>query len=199
MAAANSTTEGNQKRITEMYCSAEFIGEVDSELIFLSVLNSLLSITAFLGNALILVALHKESSLHPPSKLLYRNLAIADLCVGIIVQPVDVANWMSAVNEGWTICYYTELTAFIISHILCSVSLLTSTAISAFADVEIQASCNFAKNIFNCHRCLGFLYRRNIKLLFESSGVALVYLHGYICVSSYLKFVLHENFLHFTS
>ena len=41
MAAANSTTEGNQKRITEMYCSAEFIGEVDSELIFLSVLNSL--------------------------------------------------------------------------------------------------------------------------------------------------------------
>ena len=59
MAAANSTTtEGTQKRITEMYCSAEFIGEVDSELIFLSVLNSLLSITAFLGNALILVALH---------------------------------------------------------------------------------------------------------------------------------------------
>ena len=37
MAAANSTTEGNQKRITEMYCSAEFIGEVDSKLIFLSV------------------------------------------------------------------------------------------------------------------------------------------------------------------
>ena len=130
MAAANSTTEGNQKRITEKYCSAEFIGEVDSELIFLSVLNSLSSITAFLCNALILVALHKESSLHPPSKLLYRNLAIADLCVGIIVQPVDVANWMSAVNEGWTICYHTELTAFITSHILCSVSLLTSTAIS---------------------------------------------------------------------
>ena len=69
----------------------------------------------------------------------------------------------------------------------------------AFADVEIQASCNFAKNIFNCHRCLGFLYRRNIKLLFESSNGALVYLHGYISVSSYLNFVLHENFLHFTS
>ena len=107
-----------------MGCSAEFIGEVDSELIFLSVLNSLLSITAFMGNALLLVALHKESSLHPPSKLRYRNLAIADLCVGIIAQPVDVANWM------WTICYYTELTAFITSHILYSVFLLTSTAIS---------------------------------------------------------------------
>ena len=49
----------------------------------------------------------------------------------------------------------------------------------AFADVEIQASCNFAKNIFKYHRCLSFLYRRNIKLLFESNRGALVYLYGY--------------------
>ena len=39
-----------------------------------SAFNILLSITATLGNSLILVALHKESSLHPPSKLLYRCL-----------------------------------------------------------------------------------------------------------------------------
>ena len=49
------------------------------------------SITPFLGNTLILVALHKETSLHPPSKLLYRNLAITDLCVAIIVEPLTVA------------------------------------------------------------------------------------------------------------
>ena len=188
-----------------MYCSAEFIGEVDSELIFLSVLNSLLSITAFLGNALILVALHKESSLHPPSKLLYRNLAIADLCVGIIAQPVDVANWMSAVNEGWTICYHTELTAFITSHILCSVSLLTSTAISVDRLLALLLMLKYRQVVTLRRTYLTaivvwvFLYRRNIKLLFESSNGALVYLHGYISVSSYLNFVLHENFLHFTS
>ena len=69
----------------------------------------------------------------------------------------------------------------------------------AFADVKIQASRNFAKNIFNYHRCLGFLYRRNIELLFESSRGAFVYPHGYISVSSHLNFVLHENFLHITS
>ncbi|CAH3175187.1 unnamed protein product [Porites evermanni] len=55
------------------------IYRVESELIFLSALNIFFSVTAFLGNTLILVALHKETSLHAPSKLLYRNLAITDL------------------------------------------------------------------------------------------------------------------------
>ena len=38
----------------------EFTGEVHGELVFLSVINTFLSITAFLGNALILVAFHKD-------------------------------------------------------------------------------------------------------------------------------------------
>ena len=41
-------------------------------------------VTAFLGNALILVALRKESSLHPLSKVLLSNLAATDLCAGIL-------------------------------------------------------------------------------------------------------------------
>ena len=37
------------------------------------------------------VALHaEESSLRPPSKLLYGNLAITDLCVGIVLGPIVV-------------------------------------------------------------------------------------------------------------
>ncbi|CAH3169675.1 unnamed protein product [Porites lobata] len=103
----------------ELFCLAEFIRGVDGELIFLSALNIFLSITAFLGNTLILVALHKETSLHPPSKLLYRNLAITDLCVGIIVEPLAVTYLTSAVKERWDVC-----------HILCVVSLVTLTAIS---------------------------------------------------------------------
>jgi len=56
--------------------------------LLLSTLNIFLSITASLGNVLILVALHKETSLHPPTKLLFRCLAITDLCVGVIAQPL---------------------------------------------------------------------------------------------------------------
>ena len=91
MAVTNFTEDENQKTFSELFYSAKYIRGVDGEYIFLSSLNVFLSITAFLGNTLILVALHKETSLHPPSKLLYRNLAITDLCVGIIVEPLAVA------------------------------------------------------------------------------------------------------------
>ena len=113
-----------------MFCSPELISGVDGELIFLSALNIFLSIAAFLGNTLILVALHKETSLHPPSKLLYRNLAITDLCVGIITEPLLVTYLTSVVNRRWDSCYYTVLALIFLGNTLCAVSLLTLTAIS---------------------------------------------------------------------
>ena len=130
MAQTNVTEDENQKTFMELFCLAEFIRGVDGELTFLSALNIFLSITAFLGNTLILVALHKETSLHPPSKLLYRNLAITDLCVGIIAEPLIVTYWTSAVKERWDICYYANRAQTFSGYTLCSVSLLTLTAIS---------------------------------------------------------------------
>ena len=107
MALKNFTEVENHKTVQELFCSAEFVTGVESELILLSALNIFLSIAAFLGNTLILVALHKESSLYPPSKLLYSNLAITDLCGGIISEPLVVTYWISVVKERWDICYYT--------------------------------------------------------------------------------------------
>ena len=92
--------------------------------------NILLSITAFLGNSLILVALHKESALHAPSKLLYRCLATTHLLVGLVAQPLVVTYWMSVVHEHWTLCHYAAEAAYIIGSVLCGVSLLTMAAIS---------------------------------------------------------------------
>ena len=114
----------------QFYCSANVTARVHDELIVLLVLNTFLSITAFLGNTLILVALHKESSLHPPSKLLLRSLAITDLLVGIIVEPLNVAYLMSVKSKRWHICYNVYVALFTASYILCSVSLLVLTAIS---------------------------------------------------------------------
>ena len=91
--------------------------------VFLSALNIFLSITASLGNALILVALHKESSLHPPTKLLFRCLAVTDLCVGLISQPIYVASMIS-------LSRYVRLASYTSTYVLCGVSMLTSTAIS---------------------------------------------------------------------
>ena len=53
-------------------------------------LNIFLAITASLGNALILIALHKVTSIYPPTKLLFRCLAVTDLLVGLISQPLYV-------------------------------------------------------------------------------------------------------------
>ena len=122
-----------EKTIRDLYCSenvADVTARVHDELIVLLVLNTFLSITAFLGNTLILVALHKESSLHPPSKLLLRSLAITDLLVGIIVEPLNAAYLMSVKSKRWDICYNVNVALLIASYILCAVSLLVLTAIS---------------------------------------------------------------------
>ena len=129
MTVKNLTGDENQKTISELYCSSDLTSGVENELLGLSALNIFLSITAFLGNTLILVALYKESLLHPPSKLLYRNLATTDLCVGIIAGPFRVTYWMSAVNKQWNICRFIHSNN-VTGYILCSVSLLTMTAIS---------------------------------------------------------------------
>ena len=131
MGVTNLTEGGSQtETFEELFCSATFTAGIRQEFIYLSAVHILLSLTAFLGNAVILVALHKESSLHPPSKLLYRCLATTDLCVGLVAHPLSATHWMSVVREHWSLCRYAHGASFITSYALCLVSLLTLTAIS---------------------------------------------------------------------
>ena len=130
MAINNFTGDAHQKTNQELECSAELTRIIHNQLMCLSLVTIFLSITAFLGNTLILAALHKESSLHSPSKLLLRSLAITDLCVGIIAEPLAANHWISAVNERWNICRFAGAASFIAGYFLCSVSLFTLTAIS---------------------------------------------------------------------
>ena len=130
MELKNLTEEGNQKMIEEPYCSSELTRQAPNHLITLLVLNAFVLITTFLENTIILAALRRESSLHPPSKLLYRNLAITDLCVGIIVEPFYVSYWVSAVFKRWNICRYALATSIVAGYTLTGVSLLTLATIS---------------------------------------------------------------------
>ena len=131
MATTNITGSGTQTTTFErLVCSPVWVGEFKQQSISFSAVNILLSITATLGNSLILVALHKESSLHPPSKLLYRCLATTDLLVGLVNQPLYAADWMSVVYEHWSFCRYARDATVISSYVLCGVSLMTTTAIS---------------------------------------------------------------------
>ena len=99
--------------------------------IFLIALNIFLSIFATLGNVLILVALRNVSSIHPPTKLLFRCLAITDLCVGLLCEPLNVYGWYITISLdiGNRIVELVYLYLFII-RLLVAVSILTSAAIS---------------------------------------------------------------------
>ena len=99
---------------------------------FFVALNILFSITATLGNVLILIALHKVTSIYPPTKLLFRCLAVTDLCVGLISQPLNVVVLVNVgiTNSDENIFYYAALLYTFSTTTLCGVSLMTSTAIS---------------------------------------------------------------------
>ena len=127
---ANISGDGKEKTLKELVCSEGLSTGTHGHLTFISVINIFLSITAFLGNTLILIALRKDSSLHPPSKLLLRSLATTDLCVGLISEPLFAAFLMSVANEHWNICYYLYSARVEADAILSLVGLLTLTAIS---------------------------------------------------------------------
>ena len=94
----------------------------------ISALNIPLSFMEIVGNILIIIALQKPSSLHPPSKLLLGCLASADLCVGLIIQPLYVIYLMS--SEHYKRCYYVQLILSATGSLFCGVSVITLTAIS---------------------------------------------------------------------
>ena len=111
------------------FCSvALFLGRHAT--MFLVVLNSVLAITATLGNAVILAALNKESSLHPPSKILLRSLALTDFFVGILVEPLFVVFLMSAKYQNLSLCHLVIDNGLLTGLVLLYVSLFTVAAIS---------------------------------------------------------------------
>ena len=117
---ANTPGDGNITSKLNKALGAS-LGKLD---LLLASANIFLSITASLGNALILIALYKVSSIHPPTKLFFRCLAVTDLCVGLLLQPFYAAFLLSRKGE------VSKKVVNVLSFILCGVSLLTSTAIS---------------------------------------------------------------------
>ena len=112
-------------------CSAEIgFQRHYNPLISLSV-NAILSLFALFGNMLILIALQKVSSLHPPSKLLFRCLSTTDLCVGLITQPLTIVYRATLENKNWSgSCGISEGLAHTSNAVMCGESITILTAIS---------------------------------------------------------------------
>ena len=100
----------------------------EEEKVFFTIWNILTCITAVCGNTFIIASIRRVSSLHLPSKVLLVCLALTDLCVGVITQPLYVAHILfpECHSIGLYLLIGYNTTGFLFS----GVSMLTITAIS---------------------------------------------------------------------
>ena len=166
---------------------------------FFVALNIFLSITACLGNALILIALRKVSSVHPTTKMLFRCLAITDLSVGLVAHPLLVLLFNTTVPKVFK---YLNVAIIATSIILCSVSILTSTAISVDRLLALLLGLRYrhvvtlsrVHIVIICFWLIGVLVALlDIflgSLIGQSIGLVYAFLSVVISVSSYTKIFL---------
>ena len=107
------------------YSNSDEISHPKSIVIINSVLNAPLMITSIIGNTLVLAAVLRTPSLRSPSLTLLCSLAISDLLVAIVVQPLYIATEITNVRIH-PVLRLSEIIQFS----LCGVSLCTITSIS---------------------------------------------------------------------
>ena len=86
------------------------------------VVHGILCLTALLGNTVIVITIWKKSSLHSASNILLASLAISDLGVGLLAQPLFIAYLLSGT-------YIVGLLLHVSASIVCS-TFFTITAIA---------------------------------------------------------------------
>ena len=134
--------------------------------IFLSGLDICLSIAASLGNTLIIIALQKVSSIHSPTKLLFQNQAVTDLCVGLIVQPLHASTTIimaSTARVDPKTEYYVVTAYLVVNFIAGGASLVSPAAISIDRLLALQ---------------LGLRYRQIVTLKRARVVVCCIWLTG---------------------
>lgn len=111
----------------KFYAKAEHF---DSVYIAMCILNGLLTFTAIFGNAAIIFALQKASSIPTTAKILMQSLAVTDLSSGFFTHPLYIAV-VARIRQSHECKHVQEvlMAFFVISAVLISVSLQTVTLI----------------------------------------------------------------------
>lgn len=175
--------ESTCPRVEKVIQTAEFAARSS---LAISFMNIPLAVAAFLGNIAILIALRKATSIQPPTKLLFRNLACTDLCVGLVSQPLFIFHLMSISQRRLDLCRYTEKFGYISTVALCGVTLLTVTAISVdrllvlFKGMRYRQAATLARvrvfvvTIWISSVCTGLSFFWNIRVFFGISCISIV-------------------------
>ena len=104
----------------------------ENYLIVIRYINLFFCCTAVLGNSSILLTIWKTSSLHSVSNILLSSLAVSDLSIGLVVQPIFVAHLENlATTDG--LLYFN-----ILGSVSCTVSFYSVTAIAVDRLLAVQ-------------------------------------------------------------
>ena len=167
--------------------------------LFIFSFNIFLAFTATLGNTLILIALHKVSSIHPPTKFLLRCLAMTDFCVGVILQPLFAAFLMEIERGKWYILHMALTT---LNFSFCGFSFATATAISVDRLLALLLGLRYRHTVtLRRVRCLvvcfllfvmviGFIYSLSSRDFANSAGFAVIITSLFLSVFSHVKIFL---------
>ena len=133
----------------ELYCygvPAEALIVNPKILIILMVLHIFISITATIGNILVLLTIWQSPHLHSPSNTLLFGLALSDLSVGVISEPLEVGFQAALFNNSGKItsCTLTKVRNSI-SVFLTFVTLLTVTVMSVDRYLAIYLHLRYAQ------------------------------------------------------
>ena len=140
-------------------------------------INIPLSLLAVAGNSVILVSFVKNPSLISPSNVILVSLALSDLCVGLVVQPMYIAwrlNQFDLMNENWRqdILFLVVVS---LSAVLCLFSLLTVTVLSADRYLALRLHLRYNEFITKRRMCrflgllsVGSVAMCSVTLLFQA-------------------------------
>ena len=94
------------------------------------VINAVLAIPAILMNLLVLLAIWKSPALHSPSFGILFCLALSDLGVGLLAQPLVLIYTVAKIRGFISIACVNGAAAAVLSTYLCGISILSITAVS---------------------------------------------------------------------
>ena len=120
------------------------------------VVMSVLSLTAIVGNVLILVSICRAPQfLRQPSYFLLVNLAFADFCVGLIAEPAYLVYKLSYLVDPFSLlsCYAGIIFNFL-SYFLTSLSLWTAATISLDRLLVLHLHMKYSAIVTKCRVCI---------------------------------------------
>lgn len=205
----NSTEWSYQTNLSCFYLTRFLVYSQDSMRITFIIncaLNAILSVTAVVGNTSILWALTRcSSSLRPPSKALLFSLALSDLAVGTLVQPLYVMYKAAEINDNFRLFCIAGVGFHLSANVFSAVSFLTVTAIALdrLLALHLQKSYNATISLRRANIVLLLLWSSttlwvftwfNDIRIYQIFNITMVCLCLVICASAYitLQIRLHK-------